>query len=671
MLDRNSKPQMEEDSPLEETKSKLYSKYYSPVQKRASLNQKRYQVKNDWDDEKLNVGQEIIPNNSEEFYWGPGAEINQFEEMSKKPNPKPRKTKSNVLNLFMIVAGLFFVASLGYALFVFTRSQDNLVHDVNIQVISPISVGGGETLNFDVIIENNNQIPLELVDLVIRYPEGSKSSSDLMTDIRTARFDLGNIEPNQIVRKSVQAALFGEENTKKEIDVFIEYRLQGSNAIFEKEKPFQVTLSSAPVRLVVDALDNISSGQTLSINTKLSSNSTDVLENIMVIAKYPFGFEFESASIKPSVNDNIWFFSKLNPKEEKEIVIKGKVNGQDSEVRSFRFQTGIKSDQSNEALAVVWSETFHSATILQSFLDLKLTLNMEDSADIVVSSEELVSGNISFVNGTEDILRNIEMEVFFEGEVLNKNSVDVDQGFYDSIKNTIFWDKNSFRKLTELEPGEMINLSFGFSSKNIGNLNTNLSNPKINLNTKIRADRISSDNSETALNRESFASVSIISDVPASIQTAFSEGVPINNFGPMPPVAEQETNYTLIFQVANSTNKIKDVKMEARLPLYVKWDNIFIPSSETITYDEQTRTVTWYIGDMEPGVGYGKESRKMYAQVTLTPSVSQKGSIPKLLNNVVLTGYDTFVQLDFVQKLESPTTKIFNATTYDNHAVVR
>ncbi len=671
MKDQNLDSQNKKDSPLEETKSKLYSKYYSPIEKRASLNKKKYQLKNNWDSEKLNVGQEIVSNNTEEFYWGPGAELNQFNEMTEKPKKIRRKSKSKIANYMMVLAGLFFAVSLGYALFIFNQSQNNLVHDVNMQIISPISVGGGEVLNFDVIIENNNQIPLELVDLVIRYPEGSKSTTDLVTDVRTARFDLGDIDPNQIIRKSVQAALFGEENTKKEIDVSIEYRLQGSNAIFEKEKPFQVVLSSAPLRLTVNAIDNISSGQTLNLNANLSSNSTDVLENIMVVAKYPFGFEYESANIKPSIGNNIWFFQKLDPKEEKEILIKGKINGQDSEVRSFRFQTGIKSEDSNDQLSVVWSEAFHETTILQSFLDLKLTLNNKDSSDIVVSSEDIIDGNITFVNGTDDILRNIELELLFDGDALNKNLVKANEGFYDSIKNTIYWDKNSFRQLSELEPGEVINLNFTFNSKNIGNLNTNLSNPKISLNTKIKADRISEDNSETVLDRESFASVAIISDVPVSVQTAFSEGVPINNFGPLPPISEQETNYTLIFQIANSTNKVENAKIEARLPLYVNWDNIFIPSNEKVTYDAQTRMVTWYVGDLEPGVGYGNESRKLYAQVTLTPSISQIGSTPKLLNDIVLTGYDTFVQLDFVKKIESPTTKIFNMSSNSNHSVVR
>ena len=211
---------------------RLQNKLYSPntqfqIRKRKTLQKKNVELKDSWEKER---GKDF----SEGLRKGPGLSI--FAKLA-------------------IFAFIFFVGSVSYALFIFNSGQQTLSgNDVEVTVVGPVSVGGGEELTLDIIIENNNSIPIYTVDLVLEYPDGTKSFTDLRTDLPRIRDGLGDIAPNTVVKKSYSAALFGQEGDQKTVDVHVEYRLPGSTAIFERGKTFVLSLQSSPIRLAVDTV---------------------------------------------------------------------------------------------------------------------------------------------------------------------------------------------------------------------------------------------------------------------------------------------------------------------------------------------------------------------------------------------------------------------------------
>ena len=67
--------------------------------------------------------------------------------------------------------------------------------------------------------------------------------------------------------------------------------------------------------------------------------------------------------------------------------------------------------------------------------------------------------------------------------------------------------------------------------------------------------------------------------------------------------------------------------------------------SEDLKYDSFKREVTWNIGTIPKGAGISGGSKEVYFQVSITPSLSQLGSSPTLVNEAVLTGVDDFANV--------------------------
>jgi hypothetical protein len=149
--------------------------------------------------------------------------------------------------------------------------------------------------------------------------------------------------------------------------------------------------------------------------------------------------------------------------------------------------------------------------------------------------------------------------------------------------------------------------------------------------------------------------VTLSSNTSVTAQTLHFEG-PFSNSGPVPPRAEDETSYTIVWTVRNSSNAIANAAVAANLPPYVRF--ISAASGSGITYDDASRTVRWNLGDITAGAGYTLPERQAAFQVAFTPSSSQIGDAPPLTGAAVLTGQDRFAQVPVQASAEAPTTRL-------------
>ena len=91
--------------------------------------------------------------------------------------------------------------------------------------------------------------------------------------------------------------------------------------------------------------------------------------------------------------------------------------------------------------------------------------------------------------------------------------------------------------------------------------------------------------------------------------------------------------WSLIFQDKDGAhlwmipkNKMKDVKVTASVPPYVLWDNTISPVTENIVHSDIENTITWFVGDLDAGVGIGdKQVRRVAFSLSFVPSASQLG----------------------------------------------
>ena len=624
-------------SRLDRLQQKLDSQNYVPHHEEVSLREKQYNIKDDWQSQ---------------------------QNSSEQPSLLER---IGLFRMFLGVAFLFFLGSLAYAAFIFTRdNQPTGGDDVTINVVGPVSVGGGEKLSLDVLIQNNNMVPIELVDLVTDYPEGTKSSADITTDMRRTREDIGTIEPGAVVRRTVSAVLFGEENSTKTLVIGVDYRLQGSTAIFEKRKDFAIALNASPIRLTVDGLREISAGQELDLKVTISSNSNKPLNNVVLSATYPFGFMFKSADIPPVSGNSTWIIPVLQPQQVHTITIKGLIEGQNQEDRFFKFSTGLLKEGTTNEIAAVFNGTTHITTIQKSFINLSLLVNGNAGEAITASSNSTVNGELIFSNNTNDVIRNLRLDLNLTGNAIDKRTVEAEKGFYNSSADTISWSEETDEAFAELRPRDTLRMQFRFGTLNLAGGGINVQQPEVKLRAGVTGMRVSDANVEEEIETIASANVRVLSDVSIRAYTASNEG-PFSNTGPIPPTVEQETSYTIMFEVTNNSNDLKNARIEGVLPSYVAWNNLSYPDSENVIFDYQTRKFIWNIGDVKAGTGYSQKAKALAFKVTLTPSFSQLGTAPELTKNMVFNAIDTFTNAPVTKQIPSATTKINNFPIGNNH----
>jgi hypothetical protein len=638
---------IEDKHKLDKLESKLYSRTNSveAEYKKHDLQMKSYETPQVWDDD-MSEG---------------------IEDSLGNQNNMSRKTKNPFYKL-LLGSFVFLAISLAIAFFLVMGGGNNVSADnINIIIGGPIQIGGGQELSLDVGIENKNSVPLQLVDVVLDYPSGSKTADEKRSDLKRERVNIGDVDSGQFSHKIFKSILFGEEGSTQEIKVSIEYRVPGSNAIFQKEKSFTILLNSSPVSIVTKGLKEITSGQSAQFEVTVTSNSDKELKNIVLKAEYPFGYSFKEATPSASDGNDTWKIGTLSPKESRTIKIFGTLQGQNDEERYFKFTLGNASASDDREVGTVLALSSQIISIKKSFLGVDLVLNDSEGDEYATSDGGSVNSAINWINNTPESLANAEFIVVFSGDILDPSSVSVSNGgFYDSSKNTITWDRRGNDDLANITPGGKGRLSFKFNIKNQGK-----NSAKLKLDVGVKAKRVSEDNVEQQINSAVSKIVKLTTDLHLASKALYFTG-PFENSGPMPPKSEQETTYTIVWTVTNNMNNVSDAKVTAKLPSYISWNNIVAPTSESVTFDSVTNDVVWNVGQVPAETGFAKPKKEVAFQVTLKPSITQEGSIPTLIGEQIITGTDNFSEARVTDKRNSINTRLTDDPGYtDGNDIVK
>ncbi|MFO0718690.1 MAG: hypothetical protein U0522_01525 [Candidatus Paceibacterota bacterium] len=632
------------ESKIDRRERDLYSRNV-PQEKepvRGGFTKPNYDVSNDWQ-------------NKDSFASALTQEITDTEK------------KSKFFKFFFIGSVGFFVVAVSFFIYMSyggfnAVSSKNL--DINIQ--APVSIGGGEELVLDIVVTNNNNVPLESAQLLVEYPEGTREVLDLSKDLLRQTETLGPIASGESVTKTVKAVLFGEKNTSKDIKVSVEYKAQGSNATFTKEKDYPIVIQSSPVIFTVDYAKEVNSNQKMDLTISVTSNSNTIIENLLVRADYPFGFSLDSATPQASFDNNVWSIGDLKPKEKRVIKISGKIEGQNDEEKTFRFSAGTATSEDEKLIGVDFISSAETVMIRKPFFDVKLALENDESKEYLAEIGQSIKANISWTNNLPVSVNDAVLEVTLGGSALDRNKVSTDQrGFYQSSANKITWNKNTAPSLSEINPGESGSFNFDFST--LSNSAQNifaLRNPEINLDITIKGVRFSDSEPPQEISYSFSRKVKVITQATFGARMVYSTG-PFENRGPIPPKAEKETTYTVIWTLSNAFNDLTNTSVSASLPPYVKWENVKSPLSDKILYNPTTNKVVWEPGEIKAGVGYSSSPREVAFQVSFLPSLGQVGFVPKIIEDVTFTGQDRFT-LKNISITNAPlTTRISTDPAFD------
>ncbi|MCK4918178.1 MAG: hypothetical protein KAS02_00115 [Candidatus Pacebacteria bacterium] len=633
MDDLNNKPLTQ----IEKLKRTLFFKNKNKNKKKEVINNlkpKKYLVDSDWKKEEV----EPVKNQPDDprLDW-------QGKGDMKKESKSPKK-KMTFFGKLVIFSVLFFIGSFFVALYVFYGGVNIIsTENVDISISGPSSIGGGEELSFQITVQNNNSVDLELADLIVEYPNGTLLADDRNTKLTLVRKTLNTVPAGGSSTHIFKSVLFGNEGDLKDIIITIEYRAKGSNAIFFKERKYEVLIDSSPIVFVVDIPEKITAGQEFEMDIEIYSNSNKVIEDFLFEADYPFGFIFKDSNIRPSYRDNIWSFGDISPNSKNILKIQGVLEGQNEEERIFRFYGGSEDKEDDNVIKAKLVSIIEPILIRKSLIGVDLVLNGDYSSEYITSSDKDIRVDVLWSNNLITKLVDAELVVNLKGNTLDKRTISSDEGYYKSLDNSITWNKKSSPQLAVLNPGDSGNLSFSFSIFPLSYIsNSGVKNPEIELELVVKANQLSElDSSVEKIETKLVKTIKLNTDLLLTGQTLYSVGS-FENTGPIPPKVDNETTYTIVLTATNTSNSISKAKVVATLPAYVKWMDRISPSFENIKFNQVGGEIVWDIGDLPAGAGILTAMKEVSFQVSFLPSLSQVGSEPVLIDNLYIEGVDDF-----------------------------
>lgn len=633
----------EDQNRIEELKKSLYSRSAPDVRTRRKLRftPTESNVKTSWD--------------SPEAVQQPAQILNQhYEDHS-----------MSFFTKLLIGSLIFCIFAVGIGAYLFFNGA-NLIsaNNIDIAISGPVSIPGGAPVSFDIQVVNKNNVDLQSADLAVDFPVGTTDPNDSTQELKTFRELLGDIKAGGSAKKTVSAIMFGEENLQKQIAVSVTYKVKGSTTLFTKKTSYDVLINSSPILLTASSFNEITSGQEFDIKVSLKSNSQDVLKNVLLKGNYPFGFNFISSNIKPLSDNATWKIGDIPSGSERTVTIHGKLQGEDSDTRVFHFFAGAQSTSDPKAIGTQYMSVDQAMTIQKPFISLGVSINNDDSpSDFVGQFGQNERVSISWFNNLPTSVSNMVITAKLSGSAYDKTTVQPDMGYFNSATNEIIWNQQTNDGLASVGAGENGTVSFSLVPKDMGTESSPIVNPVVIVTASVAGNRTQESNVPEKLSSAVSRTTRVSSNIALTGRVIRNTG-PFVNIGQVPPKVEQTTTYTIVWTVDNTSSAVGNARVTATLPPYVKWLNAVSPSTESVTYDENSGTVAWDIGNISTYTLNSSRRREVYFQISFQPSINQVDQSPTLVNQAMLTAVDNFTGAQLQSQQDFLTTRFSTDPNY-------
>lgn len=499
-------------------------------------------------------------------------------------------------------------------------SSDN----ISINFSGPTTLGGGERLNAQIGVTNQNNVAIESATLIVSYPSGSQTVTEPIENLNEQRIWIDRLEPGEARNVPIDAIVYGEEGDEKEFKAQLEYRIVDSDSLFYKDaEPYKFRVISSPITLQVRSVRKVSSGQEVEVELRIKSNTNTTYENLLVSTSYPNSFAYKSAEPSPSYNQNVWKIDSLKPEETKIIKIKGTVSGLANETLRLNVKVGPSQPDNQFIAGATLTESYTEFVIERPFIDVVIEVNDERKNPVVLEAGSSADVVIEVTNTLDESVYDMVVEVVPSGSALGSARIQSSDGFYDSNTGIIRFEtanRPSFGKVHS-KTLERLNVSIDPGS--------NGSTASFSLTVNVYGRRVGESSAEEKLFGTTKLEARYASDISASNSVTHSSG-------PLPPRVGGTTVYQVELTAAAGTNDVTGGVLKTSLPVYATWlDNY--QGEGTVIYNSVSRELEWQIGN----IGGGKDKTLRFT-MSIQPSSAQVGSKPTLVNRQNFEAKDRF-----------------------------
>lgn len=494
---------------------------------------------------------------------------------------------------------------------------------LELEILGPETVEVGEEIEYVLKYRNKGEVRLEEVKLFFEYPEYSSPSDS--QPLRVVK-DLDDIYPGQEVSLRFRGRLFGKKGETKIAKAFLNYRPKNLKSFYESETTHAVKIEFVPLTFEFDLTSRIEPGRSTKFSLNYFSNSLQPFFDLAVKIEYPSGFEFVSSN-PPALEETEWEIGLLNKAEGGRIDIRGILSGDIGQQKIFRAQLGVWQGEE----FIILKEIFKGVEIVRPRISVFQQIN--GSSEYIANPGDLLHYEVFFRNIGETPFEDLFLVVRLEGRAFDFDSMKSVLGRLNKADSSMVWDWRDVSELRFLGQGEegkvefWVNLKGEREMKNLKGKNFTFKN--IVLLSQLKEEFVTKINSRLEIS-----------------QKGFFEDEVFGNSGPLPPRVNKTTTYTIIWQVKNLYNDVKDIRVKATLPENVKLTGEIFPKEEAskFAFDSRSREIVWEVGDLRAPQGALTSASNIVFQVALEPTKEQVGQILPVIGQAKVYGEDEFTQ---------------------------
>jgi hypothetical protein len=618
---------LKDQAQIDEMRRRLYERGNEPQpQSRHELASQEVNTPTQW------AGQRPLPR--PEALDEPTLDIHP-ETMSKK-----RRRFSYRTIILLGTLGLFLLTVIFSSLYLMFGNSQISNKNISIAITAPLTTPGGEVMDIQIAVTNQNKVPIESAVLIVNYPSGTKSTDTPARDLYEERIPLNRINAGEAINLPIKAVMYGEENQERQIKATIEYRLVDSNGTFYKESdPLTFKISSSPVVIRVESTKKVSAGQDVEVKLTIQSNASTPLKDLLITANYPTNFDYSSSQPTPAFRESAWLIKELLPEKSTTIIIKGNIVGKQTEEFQIQFSAGTSQQDNQFIIGSVLANATADFVIEQPFIDVGIGVNGLRTEVVTLPTGKDTVVEVSVQNTLDQTLYDMAVEVAVKGNILVRENVQVSNGFYDSVKDVIRFDPSGDKSLSSVAPSAT--KKFVFTLKPGDQKST----PSYALTANAFARRVNETSATEQLVGTAKTEVKFTSSV--AVARTIARNVPgFTNVGPIPPAPDTKTSYAVTLTASAGGNDVTGGVLTTSLPQYVSWENLSLGDGK-LEFNPVSKELTWNVGEIKAGA---KKSTTF--QIGLLPSQNQIGTTPAVLGTQRFRATDRFT--NEVVRAEAP-----------------
>lgn len=543
--------------------------------------------------------------------------------------PRAKKVASFTVGFLLVLAGGFFI--LRYLL---------LPPELDISVEGSKEVHAGEPVDYTITFENRTRSELRDVAFTLRLENGISFAGNEDELVRQHLYE-GVMAPGTEKQERVSLVFWGKTEEKRSFTVSFRYQMGSLATRFEKLKVVEIRIRNPAVAMTIELPERTITDDPFSFSFGWKSLLSRVLPKAHVFLEPPDGFTLLDTMPKGTGTPPLWEVENLSPDAEGKVVVSGRVSGEEGAAKRFRIRFVVPLR--GEPTTLVEEE--RELAIIGNPLALALSVNGEK--EYVATLGETVEYRITFKNSFEVPLRDVVILVKLESPLFDLSSIST-AGAFSSGDRTIRWHGGNTPQLLALNPQESGSVSFRVRvlSAFPGRLTENT--------LKLIAE-ISSPTKPPSLPgaRLVFAQTSHSAKVRGVLELTskvFRQDPTsrFTNFGPIPPKANQGTEYAVHIIVSAKGNDFREVAAHTTLPNWVTFTGKTSGqiSGTEFVYNPRTNEIRWEIPQLP-----AFESREVIFQIRATPSLNQINTIITLLDGVEVAGVDDFTEAETLQRV--------------------